>query len=157
MGPVHCHLAGCYLPADIWVRYLRAQKETLNSWGSDEHVKTHHHPGYERRHHTPAGGGPLPCPSRKAWSRWAFLSTSIHALPIKCIMIPPAFLKKMYDDGLLEEKEREQYYDEKTKLSWPTGISPAPARFVQTPMHTATSVKMRKQFVARAVYQSTVP
>ena len=38
-GPVHIgHLAGCYLPADIYVRYLRsAGKDVLFVCGSDEH------------------------------------------------------------------------------------------------------------------------
>ncbi len=38
-GPVHIgHLAGCYLPADIYVRYLRANgKDVLFICGSDEH------------------------------------------------------------------------------------------------------------------------
>ena len=38
-GPVHIgHLAGCYLPADAYVRYLRAiGKEVLFICGSDEH------------------------------------------------------------------------------------------------------------------------
>ena len=38
-GPVHIgHLAGCYLPADIYVRYLRAQKRDVKFiCGSDEH------------------------------------------------------------------------------------------------------------------------
>jgi methionyl-tRNA synthetase len=38
-GPVHIgHLAGCYLPADIYVRYLKAQgKEVIFICGSDEH------------------------------------------------------------------------------------------------------------------------
>jgi methionyl-tRNA synthetase len=38
-GPVHIgHLAGCYLPADIYVRYQRAQKRDIKFvGGSDEH------------------------------------------------------------------------------------------------------------------------
>lgn len=38
-GPVHIgHLAGCYLPADIYVRYLRAKGEDVKFiCGSDEH------------------------------------------------------------------------------------------------------------------------
>jgi methionyl-tRNA synthetase len=38
-GPVHIgHLAGCYIPADIYVRYLRAQKRDVKFvCGSDEH------------------------------------------------------------------------------------------------------------------------
>ena len=38
-GPVHIgHLAGCYLPADIYARYSRLnKKEVLFICGSDEH------------------------------------------------------------------------------------------------------------------------
>src|SRR3954468_1512877 len=38
-GPVHIgHLAGCYLPSDIYVRYLRlAGKDVLYLCGFDEH------------------------------------------------------------------------------------------------------------------------
>ena len=38
-GPVHIgHLAGCYLPADIYVRYLRSKGEdVVFICGSDEH------------------------------------------------------------------------------------------------------------------------
>jgi methionyl-tRNA synthetase len=38
-GPVHIgHLAGCYLPADIYVRYLRSNKQDVKFiCGSDEH------------------------------------------------------------------------------------------------------------------------
>ncbi len=38
-GPVHIgHLAGCYLPADIYVRYLRSLgREVKFICGSDEH------------------------------------------------------------------------------------------------------------------------
>ena len=38
-GPVHIgHLAGCYLPADIYVRYLRLRgRDVKFICGSDEH------------------------------------------------------------------------------------------------------------------------
>src|SRR5688500_10225653 len=38
-GPIHIgHLAGCYLPADIYVRYLRAnRRDVIFVCGSDEH------------------------------------------------------------------------------------------------------------------------
>ena len=38
-GPLHIgHLAGCYLPADIYVRYLRSNGELVKFiCGSDEH------------------------------------------------------------------------------------------------------------------------
>ena len=42
-GPVHIgHLAGVYVPADIYVRYLRLKKEdVLFIGGSDEHAPLH--------------------------------------------------------------------------------------------------------------------
>ena len=38
-GPVHIgHLAGCFLPADVYVRYQKAQKRDIKFvCGSDEH------------------------------------------------------------------------------------------------------------------------
>ena len=38
-GPVHIgHLAGCYIPADIYARYLRAKKLDVKFvCGTDEH------------------------------------------------------------------------------------------------------------------------
>ena len=38
-GPVHIgHMAGCYLPADIYVRYLRSRgRDVVFICGSDEH------------------------------------------------------------------------------------------------------------------------
>ena len=38
-GPIHIgHLAGCYLPADVYVRYLRAKgKDVAFISGTDEH------------------------------------------------------------------------------------------------------------------------
>ena len=38
-GPIHIgHLAGCYLPADIYVRYLRLKKQdVIFVSGTDEH------------------------------------------------------------------------------------------------------------------------
>ena len=55
-GPVHIgHLAGVYVPADIYVRYLRLKKEdVIFIGGSDEHD-----PRQEGRHHPARRGGPL--------------------------------------------------------------------------------------------------
>ncbi len=87
-GPVHIgHLAGCYLPADIYVRYLRAQKRDVKFiGGSDEHgvpitIRA------MKEGITPQQVVDRTMPSlKKAWSRWAFHLTSIPVLPIKCIM-----------------------------------------------------------------------
>mgnify|MGYP002224421048 CR=1 FL=1 len=60
-GPVHIgHLAGVYVPADIYVRYLRLKKEdVLFIGGSDEHGGTHHHPCQKRRNYPSGCGRPL--------------------------------------------------------------------------------------------------
>ena len=116
-GPVHIgHLAGCYLPADIYVRYLRAQKRDVKFiGGSDEH------------------GVPITIRAMKEGITPQQVVDKFHAI-IKESMeqmgisfdiysrtsnpvhhdTASAFFKKMYDDGLFEEKETEQYYDEKT-------------------------------------------
>jgi methionyl-tRNA synthetase len=117
-GPVHIgHLAGCYLPADIYVRYLRAQnKDVKFIGGSDEH------------------GVPITIRAMKEGITPQQVVDKFHAL-IKESMTQmgisfdiysrtsnavhhetaSAFFKKMYDAGLFEEKETEQYYDETTK------------------------------------------
>ena len=68
-GPVHIgHLAGVYVPADIYVRYLRLKKEdVLFIGGSAEHggaptpppPRAHHHPGQEGGYHAAGRGRPL--------------------------------------------------------------------------------------------------
>jgi len=117
-GPVHIgHLAGCYLPADIYVRYLRAKKRDVKFiGGSDEH------------------GVPITIRAMKEGITPQQVVDRYHGL-IKESMgqmgisfdiysrtsnkvhheTAAAFFKKMYDDGLFEEKETEQYYDETTQ------------------------------------------
>lgn len=116
-GPVHIgHLAGCYLPADIYVRYLRSRKKDVKFiGGSDEH------------------GVPITIRAMKEGITPQQVVDKFHAM-IKQSMeqmgisfdiysrtsnkvhhdTASAFFKKMYDDGLFEEKESEQYYDETT-------------------------------------------
>jgi len=113
-GPVHIgHLAGCYLPADIYVRYQRAQKRDIKFvCGSDEH------------------GVPITIRAMKegitpqdvvnkyntiirdsfadmgiSFDIYARTSNKIHHETSQ------AFFKKLYDDGIFEERESEQYYD----------------------------------------------
>ena len=114
-GPVHIgHLAGCYLPADIYVRYLRARKRDVQFiGGSDEH------------------GVPITIRAMKEGISPQQVVDKFHEL-IKRSMLQmgisfdiysrtsnpihhetaSAFFKKLYDDGLFDEKETEQYYDE---------------------------------------------
>lgn len=53
-GPVHIgHLAGVYIPSDIYVRYLRLRGEDVVSvCGSDEHGRSDHDQGPSGRGHS---------------------------------------------------------------------------------------------------------
>jgi len=116
-GPVHIgHLAGCYIPADIYVRYLRAQKRDVKFvGGSDEH------------------GVPITIramkegvtPQQVVDKYHAIIKESFEQMNISFDIYSrtsnkvhhetaAAFFKKLYEDGLFEEKESEQYFDEKT-------------------------------------------
>jgi methionyl-tRNA synthetase len=116
-GPVHIgHLAGCYLPADIYVRYQRARKrDIVFVGGSDEH------------------GVPITIralkegvsPQQIVDKYHAIIRESFEEMGISFDIYSRTsnqvhhqtssdFFKKLYDDGLFEEKETEQYFDEKT-------------------------------------------
>ncbi len=117
-GPLHIgHLAGCYLPSDIYVRYQRAQKRDIKFiCASDEH------------------GVPITIRALKEGVSPQQIVDKYHVLMKETFQqigiafdiysrtsnkvhheTSAAFFKKLYDDGLFEEKETEQYYDEKTK------------------------------------------
>ncbi len=117
-GPVHIgHLAGVYLPADIYVRYLRARKRDVKFvCGSDEH------------------GVPITIRAMKEGVTPQQVVDKFHAIikdslerfgvsfdiysrtsnPIHHKTSQDFFLN-LYEKGLFEEKESEQYYDEKAK------------------------------------------
>ena len=115
-GPVHIgHLAGCYIPADIYVRYQRAQKRDIQFvGGSDEH------------------GVPITIramkegitPQEVVDKYHAIIKESLQQMGISFDIYSrtsakvhhetaSAFFKKLYDDGLFEERLSEQYYKEK--------------------------------------------
>ncbi len=117
-GPLHIgHIAGCYLPSDIYVRYQRAQKRDIKFiCASDEH------------------GVPITIRALKEGvspqtivdKYHAMMKDSFQQLGISFDIYSrtsnkvhhetaSVFFKKLYDDGLFEEKETEQYFDEKTK------------------------------------------
>jgi len=117
-GPVHIgHLAGCYIPSDIYVRYQRARKRDIKYvGGSDEH------------------GVPITIRAMKEGVSPQAIVDKYHAIIKKSFEemgisfdiysrtsnpvhheTAAAFFKKLYDDGLFEEKETEQFYDEKAK------------------------------------------
>jgi methionyl-tRNA synthetase len=118
-GPLHIgHLAGCYLPADIYARYQRQQKRDIKFvGGSDEH------------------GVPITIralkegitPQQVVDKYHAMIKESLEEMGISFDIYSrtsnsihhetaAAFFKKLYDDGLFEEKETEQYYDETAKV-----------------------------------------
>ncbi|MGJ1017233.1 methionine--tRNA ligase [Bacteroides fragilis] len=114
-GPVHIgHLAGVYVPADIYVRYLRLKKEdVLFIGGSDEH------------------GVPITIRAKKEGitpqdvvDRYHFLiKKSFEEFGISFDVysrtsskthheLASDFFKKLYEKGEFIEKTSEQYYDE---------------------------------------------
>ncbi len=117
-GPIHIgHLAGCYLPADIFVRYLRSkQRDVLFICGSDEH------------------GVPITIKAKKegltpqqvvdkyhAMMGDAFkdfgISFDVYSRTSAKIHHETAsqFFKDLYDKGAFTEQVTLQYYDEEQK------------------------------------------
>ncbi len=117
-GPVHIgHLAGVYVPSDIYVRYLRLKGEDVISiCGSDEH------------------GVPITIKARKegvtpqdivdryhnlikrsfeglgiSFDIYSRTSSPTHAVTAS------DFFRKLYDEGKFIEQTSEQYYDEEAK------------------------------------------
>ncbi len=117
-GPVHIgHLAGCYLPADIYVRYLKGQgKDVVFICGSDEH------------------GVPITIKAKKEgitpqqvvdkydgimknafkdfgidFSYYGRTSSKTHHETAQ------AFFKTLYDKSVFKEETTQQYYDDEAK------------------------------------------
>jgi len=118
-GPLHIgHLAGCYLPADIYARYLRARKKDVKFvCGSDEH------------------GVPITIRAMKENSTPQQVVDKFHAIiknsfaemgvsfdiysrTSKEIHHNTAqdFFLNLYNKGLFVEKETEQFFDEEKQL-----------------------------------------
>ena len=117
-GPVHIgHLAGVYVPADIYVRYLRLKKEdVLFIGGSDEHgvpitiraKKEGITPqDVVDRYHT------LIKDSFKEFG----ISFDVYSRTTSAThrQVASDFFRKLYDKGEFVEKTSMQYYDEEAK------------------------------------------
>jgi len=117
-GPVHIgHLAGVYVPADIYVRYLRLKgEEVLFIGGSDEH------------------GVPITIRARKEGCTPQDIVDRYHTLIKDSFKefgisfdvysrttsethrkVASDFFRKLYDEGKFIEKSSMQYYDEEAK------------------------------------------
>ncbi|HVM89370.1 MAG TPA: methionine--tRNA ligase [Puia sp.] len=118
-GPVHIgHMAGVYIPADIYARYQRAQKRDVKFvCGSDEH-------GVPITIRAMKEGVP---PQQVVDKYHALIKSSFEQMGISFDIYSrtsnkvhhetaSGFFKTLYDKGLFEEKESEQFYDEKAKV-----------------------------------------
>lgn len=118
-GPIHIgHLAGVYLPADIYVRYLRSKGEdVIYIGGSDEH------------------GVPITIKARKEGVTPQQIVNKYHEMIKKSFVnfgisfdvysrtsapihheTASEFFKTLYDKGEFIEKTSLQYYDEENKV-----------------------------------------
>jgi len=114
-GPIHLgHLAGVYVPSDIYVRYLRQQgRDVISICGSDEHgvpitLKARNEGSTPQevvdRYHGI---------NKKAFEDFG-ISFDIYSRTSNQVHHETAseFFKTLYDKGVFIEKTSEQYYDE---------------------------------------------
>ncbi len=117
-GPVHIgHLAGCYLPADIYVRYLKAQgKDVVFICGSDEHgvpitIKAKKE-GITPQQVVDKYDGIMKNAFKEfgiEFSYYGRTSSKTHHQTAQ------AFFKVLYEKGVFKEEITKQYYDEEAK------------------------------------------
>ena len=116
-GPVHIgHLAGVYVPADIYVRYLRLKgEEVLFVGGSDEHGV----PVTQRARKE--GITPQDVVDRyhniiKESFKEFGISFDVYSRTTSDVhhKFASDFFRKLYDEGKLVEQSTMQFYDEKT-------------------------------------------
>jgi len=114
-GPIHIgHLAGCYIPSDIYVRYLRSIGDDVKFIsGTDEH------------------GVPITIKARNEKKKpkevvdhyYSQIKKDFEEFGISFDIFSRTsnklhhktssdFFSKLYDDGIFDEKESSQYYDE---------------------------------------------
>jgi methionyl-tRNA synthetase len=117
-GPVHIgHLAGCYLPADIYARYLRAQKRDVKFvCGSDEHgvpitIRAMKE-GITPQEVVDKYHGIIKDSFEQMGISFDIFSRTSNEVHHKAAS---DFFTNLYEKGLFEEKETEQYYDEEKK------------------------------------------
>jgi methionyl-tRNA synthetase len=117
-GPVHIgHLAGVYVPADIYARYLRLKGEdVVFIGGSDEHgvpitIKA------RQEHCTPQDVVDRYHEMIKTAFGQFGISFDVYSRTSAAVHheTASAFFRKLYDSGKFLEKETEQYFDEETQ------------------------------------------
>jgi methionyl-tRNA synthetase len=117
-GPIHIgHLAGCYLPADIYVRYLRLQKkDVIFVSGTDEHgvpitIKA------AKEGKTPQQVVDFYYTEIKESFEQFGISFDIYGRTSDPIHheVSQEFFLKLYKEGKFIEEVTEQFYDEEAK------------------------------------------
>lgn len=117
-GPVHIgHLAGVYVPADIYVRYLRSKGEDVAFiCGSDEHgmaiTMRARKEGVEPQEIVDRYHSMIKESFEKLGVSFDIYSRTSNKTHHKTAQ---EFFTKLYEDGKFEEKRSEQYYDEEAK------------------------------------------
>jgi methionyl-tRNA synthetase len=117
-GPVHIgHLAGVYVPADIYVRYLRMNnKDVLFVCGSDEHGVPITIKAMKENCSPQDIVDRYDAIIRKSFEEFGIsfsnYSRTSHDLHTK---VSSDFFKTLYDKGEFVEQTSEQYYDEEAK------------------------------------------
>lgn len=117
-GPVHIgHLAGVYIPSDIYTRYLREKgAEVISVCGSDEHgvpitIKA------RQENTTPqAVVDKYNAIIKDSFEKFG-ISFDIYSRTTSKVHYETAseFFRNLYDKGVFIEKTTEQYYDEEVK------------------------------------------
>ena len=117
-GPVHIgHLAGCYLPADIYVRYLRRrQKDVKFICGSDEHgvavMMKARQLGISVKEVVDEYHGMIKESFEKFGIGFDIYSRTSNATHHE---MAQEFFLKLYEKDIFIEKETDQYYDEEAE------------------------------------------
>ncbi|NOZ47925.1 MAG: methionine--tRNA ligase [Chlorobi bacterium] len=117
-GPVHIgHLAGVYVPADIYVRYKRLRGEDVKFiCGSDEHGVPITLKARQEKVSPQVIVDRFHAINKKAFSDFG-ISFDIYSRTSNKIHHETAsgFFKTLYDKNIFIEKTAEQYYDEEAK------------------------------------------
>ena len=143
-GPVHIgHLAGVYIPSDIYTRYLRLRGEDVISvCGSDEHgvpitIKARQE-GVSPQDIVDKYHGIIKESFRRLGMSFDIYSRTTSPTHHKTAS---DFFRKLYDDGNLSSRLRSNITMRRRDNSSPTAISSAPARIARTNAPTATSAR----------------
>ncbi len=121
-GKIHLgHLAGAYLPADIYVRFQRSMKrDVVFLCGSDEHGVAITITADQERTTPQAVVDRYHALNKRAFEKFgmSFDNYSRTSLPIHHETASEFFLT-LYRSGILKEKSDKQLYDEKAKMFLP--------------------------------------